>query len=271
MLEQNQRLPSQGDYGLPSMPAHTEDPYAQQELPRWHHWILLLVLTAAFLFGLAIAVVVGFIVYGLVTHQPQAVFEQSMENAATLAGELGFAVAVLVLGPFRRLAAPLWRMRMAHLGKWLLAGFFGILAVKIGGVAIGALTALFGGMIEQPEAQQAVHAASKMGGVQMLLLILGMVVAAPLAEEYLFRGALFAGLRQRWPFWAAALLSSGLFGLMHYLSSIGTASVIGLMVDLTFLGFVNAYLVERTKSLWPAIFVHFINNLMAVLFMTVWT
>ena len=45
--------------------------------------------------------------------------------------------------------------------------------------------------------------------------VLGTVLVIPLAEELVFRGFVFASLRKRMPFWAAALASAVYFGIFH--------------------------------------------------------
>jgi membrane protease YdiL (CAAX protease family) len=57
-------------------------------------------------------------------------------------------------------------------------------------------------------------------------------------------------------FWGAALISASLFALIHLdpLHSLRLAA----------LGLVLAWVYERTGSLWPAIFLHAVQNLVAV-------
>jgi hypothetical protein len=88
------------------------------------------------------------------------------------------------------------------------------------------------------------------------LLLLGGVVIAPLAEEIFFRGFLFAGLRDRHGWRRAALISAGLFAVLH-------------LQPLTFLpifllGLVFAYLYHRSESIWPAVIMHMLTNGMSL-------
>ena len=85
----------------------------------------------------------------------------------------------------------------------------------------------------------------------VLALILGAVVA-PLAEEVFFRGFLFAGLRRDHPFWLAAMGSALIFAVGHM--------VPGAILPLGVLGFLFAWLRERTGSIWPSIVMHAANN-----------
>lgn len=80
------------------------------------------------------------------------------------------------------------------------------------------------------------------------------VVFAPLFEELVFRGLLFATLRRRLPFGAAALLSGAIFALAHGYGLLGTASVL-------WSGVVWAWVYEKTGSLLPGLLAHALNNL----------
>jgi len=79
-------------------------------------------------------------------------------------------------------------------------------------------------------------------------------VAAPIFEELAFRGVLFAALRSRMGFAPAALVSSIVFGLQHPYDLAGVLVV-------TWIGFVLAWLYERTGSLIACMVAHAVYNL----------
>jgi membrane protease YdiL (CAAX protease family) len=81
------------------------------------------------------------------------------------------------------------------------------------------------------------------------------VIAAPIGEEVFYRGFLFGGLRSRFGFWTAALLSAGLFGLSH-----ATDGPV-LIPLLTVFGVAQALLYERRRSLVAPIAAHAMFNL----------
>ncbi len=85
------------------------------------------------------------------------------------------------------------------------------------------------------------------------------VIAAPFAEEIFFRGFIFGGLRRRFSFLAAAVLSGLIFGLFHFTG----LSSIGVVPQLALLGFALAWLYEKTGSIYPSIAVHAVNNALA--------
>jgi hypothetical protein len=81
------------------------------------------------------------------------------------------------------------------------------------------------------------------------------IVWAPLVEEVAFRGVLYATLRTKMSMAPAALLSAGMFAAVHGYDMIGGASVF-------WSGIIWAVAYERTRSLWPAILAHGVNNLL---------
>ncbi|MCM1118795.1 MAG: CPBP family intramembrane metalloprotease [bacterium] len=90
------------------------------------------------------------------------------------------------------------------------------------------------------------------------MMLLGVAVYAPFAEELAFRGVIYQGYRGQGNGWKALLLSSLLFGLMHMnLNQACYAFVMGVAL---------ALLMEATGSMLPAFIVHFcINGLSTVL------
>jgi uncharacterized protein len=80
-------------------------------------------------------------------------------------------------------------------------------------------------------------------------------VIAPICEETLFRGYIFAAL-SKWKGWLpGAILTGILFGAVHA----GSAPVEDL-VPLAVLGFALCFIYRRTGSLYPCIAVHSLNN-----------
>jgi membrane protease YdiL (CAAX protease family) len=98
-------------------------------------------------------------------------------------------------------------------------------------------------------------------GIELWMAFVSLVILAPLYEELLFRGFVFRGLAKATSYWPAALASSALFGIAH--------AQLNLAIDTFLVGMVASWLVWKTNSLWPAILLHGIKNLIAYIFIFV--
>lgn len=112
-------------------------------------------------------------------------------------------------------------------------------------------------LLEQQEAQieALMRALITYGALPALLVFLA--VAPALAEEFFFRGALQTQLGRMLPSHATVWITAVIFSLIHF-------QVYGLLPR-ALLGAVMGYLTLYTKSLWPAIWAHFLNNAYATL------
>jgi hypothetical protein len=86
---------------------------------------------------------------------------------------------------------------------------------------------------------------------------IGVVIAAPICEELFFRGFLFGGLKNSHGWKVSAVISAGLFSLLHF----DLAAIPPIFV----LGFLFAYLYHRSQSLWPSILMHMFINLSSLI------
>jgi len=91
-------------------------------------------------------------------------------------------------------------------------------------------------------------------------------VLAPIAEEFFFRGYMFAALRNWKGVWPAALITGGVFGAIHLVSS-EPAFIPPLMA----FGVVLCLLYQHTGSLLPCIALHGTNNALAFGVTQSWT
>jgi hypothetical protein len=121
--------------------------------------------------------------------------------------------------------------------------FFGT-GLFLASIAIGLVQAAAIGKEPQAVAQAlALHR----GPVALALDLVAIAVLTPLAEELLFRGVLFTGLRQRVAFVPAALVATALFTVVHEPQAWPGVFVLGF-------GLALAY--ERTRTLWAPIATH---------------
>ena len=88
-------------------------------------------------------------------------------------------------------------------------------------------------------------------------LIIAGVIVAPIVEESLFRGFLFAGFRQRYGFQTAALLSSALFAIAHH--------QLAALIPTFVLGYIFSHLYQKSNSIFPGMILHFLVNAFGII------
>jgi membrane protease YdiL (CAAX protease family) len=94
-------------------------------------------------------------------------------------------------------------------------------------------------------------------GAWAALTVFGLAIWTPFAEELFFRGFVLRGLSNRWGAGAGLIVSSAIFAGMHFLPAI----VIPVFVTGLLLGALYLY----TRSLWPSVIVHALQNGLALL------
>jgi membrane protease YdiL (CAAX protease family) len=104
-----------------------------------------------------------------------------------------------------------------------------------------------------PTPQRAVAlVAEAQSGSAMLMMFIAVVVLAPIVEELLFRCVLYLPLRRACGVLPAALIVGAVFSGVHF--------YLWGALHLLVLSLVFTALLERTKSLWPAVLAHALNN-----------
>ncbi|MCX8082589.1 MAG: CPBP family intramembrane metalloprotease [bacterium] len=89
-----------------------------------------------------------------------------------------------------------------------------------------------------------------------IMFILSCIVA-PFAEEIIFRGIIYTGLKKRFSVKASIILSSLIFALLH--------NEIFVLTGLFTFGIFLSYLFEKYENLWLSISVHFFNNFLTTI------
>ena len=97
---------------------------------------------------------------------------------------------------------------------------------------------------------------------ETILMFVLLVVVAPIIEEIIFRGYLYAKLRQRHSFWPAFWISGSIFTCFHILQS----NLFELIVIFILSYFITRAF-ENTRSLWASILIHALNNARAFIFL----
>lgn len=103
------------------------------------------------------------------------------------------------------------------------------------------------------------------GGPELAFVFVALVILPPLAEELMFRGVLYSGLRKKFTMVRAGLITSTLFALGHLQGGDGGALIWLAALDTFILSMAMVYVREKSCSLWPGIWMHMIKNCLAFL------
>jgi membrane protease YdiL (CAAX protease family) len=99
-----------------------------------------------------------------------------------------------------------------------------------------------------------------------LFALISLVVLPPIVEELLFRGFLYGGVRKRFGFGWAMLITSVVFAIPHLAaSSHGPLWIAG--IDTFVLSMVLCFVREKTGSLWAPMAIHALKNGLAFIFL----
>lgn len=135
--------------------------------------------------------------------------------------------------------------------------------VTVAFVAFAGLTAAYDAVLDPGGSQDTLQTlGADRGGVLMIATAVLVIVVAPVAEEFLFRGFMYRAARNRWGRAGGAVIVGLIFGSVH-LTDADTAPLIPMLVVL---GALACVLYERTGSLAAPIALHVVNNTIAFSF-----
>jgi uncharacterized protein len=220
--------------------------------PAWRPWSSVLALVA----GLGGALVGGLVVYlvAAATGADLGDPPPSVDISATFLQDASFIAAAIVF------AAMVARPRPWHFGLrspksvWAAVGY--VVAGYLVFLAVAAAWSAALNLHEKDDLVDQLGAGSS--DVALAAVTVLVCVVAPIAEEFFFRGYFFGALRNWRGVWPAAALTGLVFGAIH----VGSAPV-GFLVPLAFFGFLLCLLYQRTRSLYPCMALHCINNSIA--------
>ncbi|PIQ77742.1 hypothetical protein COV82_03055 [Candidatus Peregrinibacteria bacterium CG11_big_fil_rev_8_21_14_0_20_46_8] len=90
-----------------------------------------------------------------------------------------------------------------------------------------------------------------------IIAIFTLVILAPVVEEFLFRGFLLQTLITKYKPWLASILTAMIFAGLHLeFSSFGIIFILALIINWIFI---------RSRSIWPGMIFHVLNNSFALL------
>jgi membrane protease YdiL (CAAX protease family) len=238
-------------------PHEPEPPPRDPDVPPWPIWTA----PAAVALGLTVALFVSAFA-GAFGRASATNPTPAVALISSVLVDAGFVGAALYL------AALHGRARPSDFGYRKVAPGLAISAFFTAGVGYYVVTLVYGQLIhlrgneKLPKELGVSNSTAALVGATIFVCVI-----APMAEEFFFRGFIFGALR-RWRIeiagrnigtWVAAVLTGILFGLAHT----GSASS-QYLVPLGFFGFVLCLLRWRTRSLYPCMALHSVNNSLAL-------
>ena len=248
---------TRAELGRPNgSPPRAED----SDIPPWAAWTAPAAIAAGFVLGIAAGIIVG------IAAKTSGSSISNPSPAVSLIGDVLFDASFVAAAIyFARLGT---RVRPSDFGfrpvRWSTA----IATVLAAGISYYVITALYATLLhfhgneKLPKELGVGKSTAALVGASVFVC-----VVAPIAEEFFFRGFIFGALRRmrievagrQLGTWAAAILTGILFGLAHT----GSASS-RYLIPLGFLGFVLCLVRWRTRSLYPCMALHSINNSLAL-------
>ena len=234
-------------------PNPPELPAGAESAPRWPVWYA----PVGFLVGFAITLLVS-VIAGLVAAAAGVDVEDDVPPGLVVV--LTLLQGVILCGTAIFLASRTRRPRPWHFGLrrarfWPSVGWAAL------GLGSFLVFAIFYSALVTPEGEQSVTEDLGADESTLALIAAGIVVivVAPVAEEFFFRGFFYRALRSRLGVLAAAAIDGLVFGLIHFTGS----DTLELLPILAVLGFTFCLIYERTRTLYTVIGLHALNNCVA--------
>ena len=240
------------------VPAPPRSPERADE-PPWPVWTA----PAAILVGLVVGVLATVLVAGIGV----AAGAKTTSPGVTLIGDIVFDLAFVVSALYFAFSSGR-RPRPSDFGYRRVALRVGVAAFVLAGVSYYLVTAIYSTLVN-------LHGTDKLPkdlgiGTSTAALVgaaIFVCVLAPIAEEFFFRGFIFGALRRAHVnfrghdigTWLAAVETGILFGIAHT----GSAAA-QYLIPLGFLGFVLCIVRWKTRSLYPCMALHSVNNAIAL-------
>lgn len=243
------------------MPGHPSPPPADrpelptgavEPAPRWPWGFGFAAFVVAFLATFLIAGIVGAV--GGVKPGEKApptftIIATVIQDTALVAAAIAFAALV---------ARPrAWHFGLRRTPLWPAVGW-----AALGIVSFYLFAAIYGAIVD-PEAKQRItdSLGADKGAAGLIVAGCVVMILAPLAEEFFFRGFFYGSLRRRFSIIPAAAINGVFFGAIHY--SFDGLEPLLILPPLMVLGFIFCLVYEQTGSIWPVVAMHAFNNAVA--------
>jgi uncharacterized protein len=231
-------------------PDPPERPVGADPAPRWPVWYA----PVGFIAGFAITLLVSVIAFGIAGVGPDEDMPPALVIVLTLVQNLVLCATAIFFASRTARPRP-WHFGLRRAPFWRT---FGWAAAGVG--AYLAFVTLYAALLS-PEGDQSVTEDLGADEGTLALVAAGFVViiVAPVAEEFFFRGFFYRALRSRLGVLSAAAIDGLVFGLIHYSGS----ETLELLPLLGGLGFMFCLVYERTGTLYTVIALHALNNTVA--------
>ena len=220
---------------------------------RWRDLLGITALSIVVFLGGLIALVAGIMATSGTISAPEALLQSLPFTFGTMA-----VSALALIGGV--LAGLRWRrLRGINLGlgrtswRWLLAAAGAAIVVRLLGIPLTLMMQWLGLSTESTQLAFMAPGGFSWGAALGTLVLGGIVV--PFAEELFFRGVLYNWLR-RWGVPLATGVSALVFAAIH--------GELVVAVIVFWLGIATAMIYERSKSLWTAVVVHVVFNVLGI-------
>jgi membrane protease YdiL (CAAX protease family) len=227
----------------------------------WRPWTAPLALFAAIIVAGLGAVIVDIPAIVLGVHITSSHVPPGIVNLDTLVQDVGFVTTAVFFAQFGGRAVRAYDFGLRPTRLWR-----GLRLVVLTIVAFLVFAGLWSLVAEAPKEELLKQLGAEKNAALLVASALLTCVVAPVSEEFLFRGYIFAALRNWRGTLPAALITGILFGAVHATSAPAVD-----LVPLGFLGFVLCLLYQRTGSLYPCIAVHMLNNCYAFAELEEWS
>jgi CAAX protease family protein len=252
-----QPVPAEAGAPAQSAPLRPDD---RSDEPPWPVWTA----PAAVLVGLVVGVLGSVVVAGIGAAAGSTSTTPAVSLISDIVFDLGFVATALYFASTtgRRVVRP------ADFGYRRISVWLGIGAFFAAGAGYLLVTAVYQSIVK-------LHGTDKLPSdlgiststAALVGAALFVCVIAPICEEFFFRGFIFGALR-KWHIkvaghqigtWLAAIETGILFGIAHT----GSAAT-QYLIPLGFLGFVLCIVRWKTRSLYPCMALHSVNNSIAL-------
>jgi uncharacterized protein len=235
----------------PPDPPEVPEGIEVRRAPAWRPWSSVLALVA----GLGGALVGGLVVYVVAAATGASLSDPppAVDISATLLQDVSFIAAALIFAAMVARPRP-WHFGLRMPRVWPAVGY-----VVAGYLVFLALAAAWSSALDLHQKDDIVdQLGAGSSDIALAAVAVLVCIVAPIAEEFFFRGYFFGALRNWRGVWPAAALTGLVFGAIH----VGSAPV-GFLVPLAFFGFLLCIVYQRTRSLYPCMALHCINNSIA--------